>query len=345
MEIVEGAVEPLDLKTASGRRRAVRFDGGSRLILNGADEFSILRSFPREIGWTLMSLREAGGGLRISLIGGSEAAPAILFEGRPVRNGCDLPVTLDWPLWAARPDHRLVIESLGADPAVVSIGPLFDSRAKVRTLIRGHGVEVGPGLNPVIRPAAGIHVEYVEEMPPEVWKDIYGKGNPAANTLTEEILRSYRVGSALTLEEWAPASLDFVFSNHVIEHLMNPLQVLMNWMDRLKSGGVIAGAAPDARYTFDLRQPFSTLAEFEGELAAEVYGIPDEKYARWCRHTAPYNTPEDLRRRKYSIHVHYYTPEVFRILSDRLSALGRPHDLFLDTAPNNKDFGFAITKR
>jgi len=130
----------------------------------------------------------------------------------------------------------------------------------------------------------------------------------------------------------------------VFEHLVNPLQVLENWLERLKPQGLILGATPDARFTFDMRQPFSRREAFLRERAAGGYDKTEEMYLRWCRYTAPYNTPEDLRRRNYSIHIHYYTPQVFRELVDILAGEGHDLALFLDTAPNNKDFGFVIRK-
>jgi len=344
VELASGAAEPMDIKQPGRTRRAVRLEVGARIFLNGADEFSVLKPYPQDINWVLLPQDGARGGLNVSLQMDDRKSPATLFKAPAGSKRDEVRVTLDWPIAAAK-GYRLQLEQTGDSPTILGIGWRFDPRAQVRALAKGRGVEVGPGLNPIIRPGSGVHVEYVEEMPPELWKDVYGKGKPAANTLTDDIIKHYRVGSAVQLNEWAPDSLDFIFSNHVFEHLMNPLQVLSNWMTRLKPGGAIVGATPDARYTFDLRQPFSTASDFREDFQRGGFDVTEEKYLRWCRYTAPYNTPEDLRRRKYSIHVHYYTPEVFRILSDELTRLDHKHSIFIDAAPNNKDFGFALIKQ
>lgn len=344
LEVASGSAEPLDHKADAGRYRAILMAPGTRLRLRGANEFSAFHEFPRDPQWRVMNPEAGrGGGIRVWLTrSGSEPAEALLGE---VPDGRESALAFDWPVWAAREPFDLIIEQTGHRSTILSVGPQIDPRGKIRPLLGGHGVEVGPGLSPWVRPAPGLEVEFVEEKPPEEWQDVYGKGRASTAALTPDVLSRYRVGSAVTLAEWEPESLDFVFSNHVFEHLVNPLQVLENWLGRLKPGGLIVGAVPDARFTFDLRQPFSRREDFLREHSEAGFEKTEEMYLRWCRYTAPYNTPEDLRRRKYSIHVHYYTPLVFRELVGLLSRsqTGRV-SLFLDTAPNNKDFGFVIRK-
>lgn len=55
-------------------------------------------------------------------------------------------------------------------------------------------------------------------------------------------------GTALPFPD---ASLDYLCSSHVIEHLANPLGGLMEWLRVLKPGGFLYLIAPDKRYTFD----------------------------------------------------------------------------------------------
>jgi hypothetical protein len=118
----------------------------------------------------------------------------------------------------------------------------------------------------------------------------------------------------------------------------------VNWWRKLAPGGVIAGIIPDCRYTFDLRQPPSQAEEFVAEFRNGTFELPLGKFDRWCRYTAPYNTPEDLVARQYSVHAHYYTPEV---VADLIGLLRRNISLdryFIDTHTNNKDFGFLLSK-
>jgi SAM-dependent methyltransferase len=146
------------------------------------------------------------------------------------------------------------------------------------------------------------------------------------------------------LETIDAASLDFIFSNHVFEHLANPLQVMINWLGRLKPGGVILGVTPDPRFTFDCRQQPTTMSEVLAEEAAGGHIIPRAKYERWCRLTEPRHTPDGLIKRGYSIHVNYFTPEGFQAMLDVLKGRGLISRTFLAAAPNNKDFAFALWK-
>jgi len=334
---IRGEIAPVEPKTSAGRQRAISFAKRARLRLVRADEYSAFRDFPRNPGWSVSQ-----GAVRVSLAVAGGEPTYILGEAAA---GAELtPIAFDWPLTGADAPFDLWIEPLSAKPAVLCVGPLMDPRAKLRALFRGEGVEVGPGLNPHVRPGPDVRVEYIEEKSPEEWRATYAKNKTPHDTLSPDILAHYRQGAAVALDHAPAESLDFVFSNHVFEHLMNPLQVLRNWLSRLKPRGVILGVIPDARYTFDLRQPFSTLEEFRAEDARGEFALPDEKYDRWRRHTFPRHNIEDLKRRNYSIHVHYYTPLVFRILFEELRTEGRVDSLFLDTAPNNKDFGFVMRK-
>jgi len=123
---------------------------------------------------------------------------------------------------------------------------------------------------------------------------------------------------------------------------MNPLGVLRNWSRKLKDDGAVLAVIPDLRYCFDLRQPPSTPAEWIAEHETDAWQITATKYERWCSHTAPYNTPDDLIRRKYSIHVHYYTPETFRELAEMGIKRGFFSALHLNTSPNSRDFGLVL---
>lgn len=345
LSVLDGEVQPVDHRTPGGRFRAIRLTPGARILLKRADEFSAFKAFPRIPNWTVLGGDDAGGGVRVSLAPSNTNLRITLGEAPPLEDEPARQVTFDWPLSAAEGPFDLLLEQLGPSATVLSVGSLLDPRAKLRPLLHGRGLEVGPGLRPLVQPGDGVEVEYVEERSPHEWQDVYGKGRASLDALTPDILERYRVGSALTLEEWPAGGLDFIFSNHVFEHLMNPLQVLANWLGRLRPGGAIVGAVPDARFSFDLRQPFSTHREFVDERLAGGFNRPDEKYRRWCEYTAPYNTVEDLKERNYSIHVHYYTPDIFMGLVDVLVDEGLCHRAFLESAPNNKDFGFVVRKR
>jgi len=154
----------------------------------------------------------------------------------------------------------------------------------------------------------------------------------------------YIIGDAHHIAACADSSLDFIFSSHVFEHLMNPLGVLENWSRKLSTTGVVIGVVPDLRYCFDLRQPASTPNDWQDEYAAREWTLSRAKFEKWCRYTAPNATPDSLIERKYSIHAHYYTPTTMRTLLDMAIERGMFRKLFINTCPNNKDFAFVVWK-
>jgi predicted SAM-dependent methyltransferase len=246
------------------------------------------------------------------------------------------------------PQFDLVLRAAAGRELLLLIGPRFDPRAAIVPLLKGRGVEVGPGLNPIVRPQQGIDVSYVEKKHPRDWTETYAAREP---TVSETALWDrYVVDSARQLKGFAEGSLDFVFSNHVFEHLVDPIGTLLRWWGRLAPGGIIAGVVPDMRFTFDWRQPPWNIADVRTQRGMEADAPTQAMYERWCRYTAPTSTPDALRAKDYAIHVNYFTPTLMRqILDDvaqELQASRRqaPDGVFLQSVVNGKDFGFVLRK-
>ena len=325
-------------------QRGVELTVGAALCLRDAHQFSVLSTLPKTLDWRISRDADHEGGLRIQLVMQQTADTAALADVILPPSAHEAPILLDWPAIAGDGPFDLVLEQTGETPTLLSVGPLIDSKTKLRPFLRGKGVEVGPGPFPQVLPGEDVDVEYVEQKSPDDWQTFYGKGAASTELLTPEVMARYRIGSGTTLEEWAPESLDFIFSNHVFEHLVNPAQVLRNWFGRLKAGGVVLGVVPDARFSFDLRQPFSRREDFERQLEAGSFEVPDAAYEAWSRYTAPDTTPASLKARGYSVHIHYSTPALFIELAGFLGVRGEDYTLFLETTPNNKDFGFILRK-
>jgi len=56
------------------------------------------------------------------------------------------------------------------------------------------------------------------------------------------------------LEGISGNSYDFVIASHCIEHFVNPLKAVKEWLRVLKPGGALLVVAPDKRFTFDRRR-------------------------------------------------------------------------------------------
>jgi SAM-dependent methyltransferase len=338
-----GSVRSVELARAGGAVRAVRFAAGSRVRVRAAHEASYLGTFPSNPSWSIVAA--AGDLLEISV----EYNDTRFKLGSASGSGSstESPIVWRWPVPVPL-QFDLTVETRGSASIDLIVGPLFNPRASLLPMLQGAGVEVGPGLNPSVLPSASLRVEYVEKKHPKDWAATYAKRELTAAEMA--LWDLYVVDSARFLTGYRSESLNFVFSSHVLEHLVDPIGTLIRWWRKLAPGGVIAGVVPDARFTFDWRQPRYSLADVRSQYGLESDEPTEEMYARWCRYTSPENTPESLRARNYSIHVSYLTPELMREILDEVAARvdrsgGAPVTaMYLESVPNGKDFGFLISK-
>jgi len=305
----------------------VRLSPKAVIRLSRADEFACLSTFPRDVGWVLRGAQP-----HATITARKGIGSEVLFTSSDA-GGSAQRVLLTWPA-SANASFDLEIANTGSEPLEIESSPYFNPRTAIAPLIQGVGIEVGPGDNPFVKPTEQIDVTYLEAYSAEEWQNMYHKNEKQLDW------SKYALGDAHTLDGFDNRSLDFIFSSHVFEHLINPLGVLKNWSAKLRAGGVVTGVVPDLRYCFDLRHPPSTLNDWKEEYDESVWAPPLTKYEKWCKYTSPEATPASLIARKYSIHMHYYTPDSFRLLLQEAIGRGLFKKMFLNTSPNNKDFGF-----
>ena len=347
VESLSGTISVGLITKTSGPEKYLLLSAGTSLLLKRADEFYSLRHYPTDLNWKLHDLKGEGV-FSISLVSHLDGTQTVIHKTTVSNQStvCDLDVFINWPPSLVDHDkYDLSIKTTKALSLKLLTGKSLNPRGKFSGLIKGRGIEVGPGMNPFVKPSKEVAVKYIESMQFEEWRDLYNKNNDGKNKKNiEELWERYIVSDATMIAGVKDESLDFIFSNHVFEHLMNPISVIKNWTRKLKKGGVILGAVPDCRYTFDLRQSPSTLVEVIAEYNEDRFQITDQKYDKWCKFTAPYNTPEDLKLRGYSIHVHFYTSETFYDLCNEVRSMDLISSFFIDSMPNNKDFGFVLKK-
>ena len=332
---------------AGASRRYVQLSPGAMLRIKDAHELTVFRILSADFGWSALAMGKGSARLRISLVpsGADGDAGNVVADLPDLRRDLPTPIVFRWPPEIAALTHYdLIIEAIGNESLQLLVGLAIDMRSYVLPYAVGVGVEVGPGLRPHVLPSERTDVSYVEQQHPRDWLTMYNHQGDKPVMPPENILARYRVGSAVELDTIELGSLDFIFSNHVFEHLSNPVQVMCNWLARLKPGGAILGVTPDPRFTFDCRQPPTTLSEVLDEEKTGGHIIARSKYERWCQLTEPRHTPEGLMKRGYSIHVNYFTPEGFQAMADLLKARGLISRSFLASSPNNKDFAFAFWK-
>jgi hypothetical protein len=262
-----------------GRERFIDIGAGGQLLLKRADLVTSLRTFPHTPGWILRPTAAIDAAVEVELVP-VEGPRTILCRRRASTSSGPAELQLAWPVSAAtRSGFSIGIRNVGSVPVRIAVGLSYCARPALLKHLSGFGVEVGPGMNPQVFPSQELDVRYIETMSGEEWARVYAK-KTAADGSMDALWSRYVVASAHDLKEFDDESLEFVFSNHVFEHLPNPLGVLTNWFGKLKRGGVIAGVVPDARYTFDLRQPLSTLGECEDEYAKHRYELERHHYER-----------------------------------------------------------------
>lgn len=214
-------------------------------------------------------------------------------------------------------------------------------RKLLLSLAKGRGVELGPGSNPQIRPNDDVQVEYVEESPREKWVENYdSKGKYRASDVD---FSRYTIGSAWDLPQ-ADASLDFIFSSHVFEHLANPIGHLLRWKSKLKDGGIVLAVVPDLNCTKDCTMPPSEMADLRSELDSGICKPEEAHYRRWAEPKGLGSEVEALIRKGVSIHVHYYTPQSMATLLEECVARYGFCDYAILQSRNHKDFYFVLRK-
>ena len=259
------------LRFSNGIERCVLISPNASLNLMNADHIYSLRTFPKEIGWTFIPPSSGFSELSIRQIGrtGEVIPEAELCLIRLEAHDCTRQVTLNWPTWAgSKTGYDLQIVNNGCADAVISVGPLYTARKILVDCLSGNGIEIGRGSNPAVKRSESVFVKYVESMPVEKWFEVYAKKR--ADLASHDLWGSYEVASAQKLDSFDDNSLDFIFSSHVFEHLVNPVGVLTNWYKKLNDGGVIAAVIPDCRYTFDLRQTPTSQVEWDDEYDADI---------------------------------------------------------------------------
>jgi SAM-dependent methyltransferase len=128
------------------------------------------------------------------------------------------------------------------------------------------GLEIAPYFNPLVPKSEGYNVQILDIFS---WKELQRRANedPLIPAETYEKIEDVDyVGSATELAKLVPQdaheSFDYIVSSHNFEHLPNPVKFLQGCERVLKPGGHLVMAVPDARMSFDLFRPNTTLADW-----------------------------------------------------------------------------------
>lgn len=331
---VSGPVAMTKHNQAGQLWRGLSLRPGAKLSIPDVRRFASLRTWPAECGWMIqvpvetlveVTFRQPDHGDRI--------------VGVATFDGDFQPLVLPWPKErVGRLDLQIEVIGQGEQAVFLAVHRAL-SRQWLFDSATGRGVEVGPGAQPQILPREGVDVSYLEQMPPDVWNQLYNGGGKYVSR--PELWDHYIVGNAqyLPVED---GSLDFLFSSHVFEHLANPIGHLRNWKVKMRPGGKVICVVPDLNGTKDAIQPRSSLAEWLEEDAAGTWAPVLHHYMRHLRRAADDEELVAAMGRNESIHAHYYDNINCQVLLDHaVTALGYS-DYLIEHTPNHKDFHFIL---
>jgi SAM-dependent methyltransferase len=183
----------------------------------------------------------------------------------------------------------------------------------------GAGIEIGPGHAPLVVPRPGLDVQYLDRWEPdenaELFPELDGATFPKPDIvadLNKEALQAVR-----------SESLDFLVASHILEHLANPLRILIDIYRVLKPGGVLLILLPDRRKTFDQGRDPTSLDHIISDFEMGMVEVDDEHLVEFISHVSDPGTLAAIQadssarqaalelHRRRSIHVHCWTLDEF----------------------------------
>jgi predicted SAM-dependent methyltransferase len=85
------------------------------------------------------------------------------------------------------------------------------------------------------------------------------------------------------LATFTDETLDFVIANHVLEHIEDPIDALVNWLRVLRPGGVLFLTLPDASQSFDSPRRRTSVAHLLRDHREGAAVSRHEHYEEWAR--------------------------------------------------------------
>ncbi len=176
--------------------------------------------------------------------------------------------------------------------------------------LAGDGIEIGALHSPLEVPS-NVKIRYLDRMSANQLKQTYPELSQ------HELVEVDIVDDGETLSSLLDVSVDFIVTNHMIEHCQNPIFSIKNWLRVLKPGGILYIAVPDKRYTFDRERPVTSLEHLIRDYTEGTEWSRYSHFEEWARLVDKFSEPDIAARAKglaelnYSIHFHVWTPVEF----------------------------------
>ncbi len=193
-------------------------------------------------------------------------------------------------------------------------------RGRFASRLSGEGIEIGALDKPLPVPK-GVKVRYVDRRSREDAMQGYdGKREDVSKFVEVDY-----VCDGEKLEVIPDESQDFVISNHMLEHCMNPIRTVENFLRVTKMGGLLFITLPDKRYSFDYKRPITTWEHILNDYRKNTEVEPLETYEDWNRYVNPNANPESKFKNQSNIHFHAWTmQEIVEMFSRMQSDLQFP---------------------
>lgn len=312
-------------------------ESGGSIYLRGATQCHPFRSRCESPGWYVSAL---GGDTEVSVafIADGKAASETRFV---TTLGGFEPIIVPWP--AAPTEHILDLQIGCSGGSGMFLGCYFDlDRGPLIARCKGTGLELGPGVNPLVLPADDRQIKYVEQKAPAEWSSLYGDTYKKDFDPILEPL--YVTGEAHDLPAQS-GSLDFIFSSHVFEHLANPLGHLRIWSGHLRNGGEVVMIIPDFIGSKDFLMDPSTMEEIRSEFAEGRFEPSPRHYEKYAQAR---DVSSDFARKwmetKFSVHTHYYSNDNMSRLLEFAIAQGWFEKYMLLHSRNAREFYVVLAK-
>jgi len=191
--------------------------------------------------------------------------------------------------------------------------------------LTGHGVEIGPGHVPFPVPET-VTVSYVDRWEPTENSALFPELGESPGFPKPDIVSNLDVD---LLGALADESQDFVIASHIIEHLANPLAMLVDIHRVLRAGGLLILVVPDRHVTFDRSRQPTPLVHLIDEYAHDVREVDDTHVKEYLvsrqmdddangSHASIHDlTVENIAlHRRRSVHAHVWDIDEFLQLLD-----------------------------
>ncbi len=177
--------------------------------------------------------------------------------------------------------------------------------------LRGDGIEIGALQDPLPLPK-GARARYLDIASTPELRRMYTRKR------RRHLVEVDLVDDGERMATVTDASVDFVASNHFLEHCEDPIGALRNMLRVVRPGGVVYLSVPDKRFIFDRDRPATTLAHLVQDHEQGPAGSRVAHYEEVAAISTPGGTATavhavaaDLQAKNFRIHFHCWTQTEF----------------------------------